>query len=135
MIEKSMPAGAVVLRGIRSPGPGGQNVNKLNTAIQMRVFVDRLTQLDVWSRTRLRQLAGNRLTRDGHLLIEAHEHRSQEANRREAWRRLEELIARARERPRARVATRPSRSQRARRVDSKKHRARVKEARQRPVDD
>lgn len=117
---------------IRSPGPGGQNVNKLATAVQLRFDVARSSLLDEWTRTRLATLAGRRLTRDGWLVLTAHRHRTQEANRRDALERLAELIAQARVRPKVRRATKPTRASKERRLEGKKQRTDVKRLRGRP---
>jgi ribosome-associated protein len=117
---------------IRSPGPGGQNVNKVATALQLRFNAGASVILDPWSRARLATLAGRRLTRDGWLVLSAHRHRTQEGNRRDALARLAELIRAARERPKPRRATKPTRAARERRLAGKKQRTAVKRLRERP---
>jgi ribosome-associated protein len=117
---------------IRSPGPGGQNVNKVATAVQLRFNAGASVILDDWTRARLAALAGRRLTRDGWLVLSAHRHRTQEGNRRDALGRLAELIAQARARPKPRRATQPTRASRERRLEGKKQRTRVKRLRERP---
>ncbi len=117
---------------IRSPGPGGQNVNKVASAVQLRFHAAASTVLDDWSRTRLATLAGRRLTREGWLVLAAHRHRTQEANRRDALERLAELVMAARERPKPRRATRPTRAARERRIEGKKQRTQTKRMRTRP---
>jgi ribosome-associated protein len=117
---------------IRSPGPGGQNVNKVASAVQLRFHAAASTILDDWARTRLATLAGRRMTRDGWLVLRAHRHRTQESNRRDALARLAELIVAARERPKPRRATKPTRGARERRLEGKKQRTRVKQLRARP---
>ncbi|MEY2854401.1 MAG: hypothetical protein RL030_1533 [Pseudomonadota bacterium] len=104
---------------VRAAGPGGQNVNKVATAAQLRYFVDRTQSLDEASKTRLRHLAGRRLTDAGELLIIARNHRTQAGNRREALQRLETLLAAARHVPKPRKATRPTRASQQRRVAGK----------------
>jgi ribosome-associated protein len=104
---------------VRSAGPGGQNVNKVATAAQLRFFVDRTQLLDEAAKSRLRHLAGRRLTDSGELLIIARNHRTQEGNRREALQRLETLLAAARHVPKPRKATRPTRASQQRRVAGK----------------
>jgi len=117
---------------IRSPGPGGQNVNKVASAVQLRYHAAASVLLDDWSRARLATLAGRRLNRDGWVVLSAHRHRTQEANRRDAFERLAELIHAARERPKPRRATKPSRGARERRLEGKKQRTQVKRLRGRP---
>ena len=117
---------------IRSPGPGGQNVNKVASAVQLRFNAAASVLLDDWSRARIATLAGRRLTREGWIVLSAHRHRTQEANRRDAFERLAELILGARERPKARRATKPSRGARERRLEGKKQRTHVKRLRGRP---
>jgi ribosome-associated protein len=117
---------------IRSPGPGGQNVNKVASAVQLRFHAAESTLLDDWARARLATLAGRRLNRDGWLVLSAHRHRNQEGNRRDALARLAELITAARERPKPRRATRPTRGSRERRLEGKKQRTAVKRLRERP---
>ena len=113
---------------IRSSGPGGQNVNKVATACQLRVDVFALG-LPPDAYRRLRTLAGSRLTADGELVILARRFRTQEANRADARERLGELIDAALVRPERRIKTKPSKAARARRVDSKKARSAVKAGR------
>jgi ribosome-associated protein len=117
---------------IRAPGPGGQNVNKVASAVQLRFNAGGSTILDEYTRTRLGTLAGRRLTRDGWIVITAHRHRTQEANRRDAFERLAELIGAARARPKPRRATKPTRGSRERRLEGKKQRTEVKHLRRRP---
>lgn len=113
---------------LAASGPGGQNVNKVATAVQLRVAVGRLGLAD-GTLERLKRLAGSRLTGSGDLMITARRFRTQDANREDARRRLAELIARAHSVPRKRKPTRPSRAAKAKRVDSKKQRGQVKQAR------
>jgi ribosome-associated protein len=117
---------------IRAPGPGGQNVNKVASAVQLRFNAAGSTILDAYSRTRLGTLAGRRLTRDGWIVLTAHRHRTQEANRRDALERLAELITAARFRPTPRRATKPTRGSRERRLEGKKQRTAVKHLRRPP---
>ena len=104
---------------MRSSGPGGQNVNKVASAVQLRFALDRNTTLREDVKTRLRALAGQRVTDAGDLLIVARESRSQEQNRRIAEERLTELIRRALVVPKKRHATKPTRASRERRLDAK----------------
>jgi len=104
---------------IRSSGPGGQNVNKVASAVQLRFALARNTTLRDDVKARLRQIAGQRVTDAGELLIVARESRSQEQNRRMAEERLLELIRRALVAPKKRHATKPTRASRERRLDTK----------------
>ncbi|MEO1169536.1 MAG: alternative ribosome rescue aminoacyl-tRNA hydrolase ArfB [Pseudomonadota bacterium] len=126
-----IPPDAIEERHLAGTGPGGQNVNKVATAVQLRVDVLALG-LPSHVYRRLRSLAGNRMTAEGTLVITARNHRSQEANRREAMARLGALIEKAHHRPARRIKTKPSRAAKARRVDSKKVRGQVKKARAKP---
>lgn len=133
MTESSdIPGAAIEESHLAGTGPGGQNVNKVATAIQLRVDISALG-LPPQVLQRLRSLAGSKLTNDGDLIITARSHRSQDANRREAMSRLDALIEKASRRPRRRVKTKPSRAAKAKRVDSKKMRGQVKKARSKPT--
>ena len=115
---------------IRASGPGGQNVNKLASAVELRFDVRRSPSLPEQVRARLEGLAGKRLTREGVLVIHAERHRTQERNRQDARARLVDLIRRAAVAPRPRRATKPTAGSRERRLDSKKRRATIKGLRQ-----
>ena len=104
---------------VRAAGPGGQNVNKVATAAQLRFDLKGTTALDEHTKARLRALAGHRLIGDAEILIIARNHRTQEGNRREALSRLQELIARALAVPKTRRATRPTRASNERRIAGK----------------
>jgi len=117
-------------RFIRASGPGGQNVNKLSTAVQLRFDVRHSPSLSTGVRARLERLAGRRLTRDGVLVITAQRHRTQERNRQDALDRLIELIRRAAVPPVPRRPTRPTAGARERRLQSKKQRSNIKGLRQ-----
>lgn len=127
-----IPEGEYTLSFVRSPGPGGQNVNKVATACELRFHVGATSLLDEAGKARLRVLAGRRLTRGDELVLEAHRHRTQEGNRRDAIGRLEELIRQARRVPKARKKTRPGRAAKARRLEGKRLRKNVKRLRGRP---
>ena len=128
-----IPEGEYSLSFVRSPGPGGQNVNKVATACELRFNVAATSLLDDAGRHRLRQLAGRRLTLLDEIVLEAHRHRSREANRRDAIGRLAVLIERAREVPKIRKATRPTHGARARRLEGKRQRKDTKRLRARPA--
>lgn len=116
---------------IRAAGPGGQNVNKVASAVQLRFDLAGTQALPAGLKARLRELAGTRLTADGSILIHARSQRSQAANRREALARLYALIERAATPPKPRVATRPSAAARRQRREDKRARQRTKRLRQR----
>lgn len=111
---------------VRSSGPGGQNVNKVATAVQLRFYLNENETLPEAVKTRLRRLAGRRLTKDGILIIESSEGRTQDRNRRLAEERLVELIRRAAVKPKRRKKTRPSASARERRLRKKRQRSQIK---------
>ncbi len=114
---------------IRSSGPGGQNVNKVSTAVQLRFDVGNSPSLPGDVRTRLIRLAGRRVTQEGILIIEARRERTQERNREDAIERLRELIRQAAQKPRPRKKTKPSKAAKERRLESKKQRGRIKKMR------
>jgi len=114
---------------VRASGPGGQNVSKLSTAVQLRFNVRASPSLPPQVRQRLERLAGSRLTRDGVLVIIAQRHRTQARNRQDALERLIDLIREATVAPPPRRPTKPSRPSRERRVETKKRRSRVKRLR------
>jgi ribosome-associated protein len=115
----TLPDEDLSFSAIRSPGPGGQNVNKVATAMQLRFDLANTRSLDDAVKQRVRARAGHRLNDDGTLLFVARAHRSQERNRADALERLRQLILAALEVPRTRKATRPTKASRERRLQGK----------------
>src|SRR5688572_1019671 len=120
---------------VRSSGPGGQNVNKVSSAVQLRFDVRKSPSLTDEVRRRLERLAGRRLTKDGVMVLIAQSHRAQERNRADALERLLELIRAASVRPKPRTKTRPTLASKKRRLESKTRRAKVKRHRAVPDED
>ncbi len=126
MIELQLPDSDISITFVRSAGPGGQNVNKVATAAQLRFNLAGTSVLNDRIKARLRVLAGRRVTDDGELLIIARNHRTQEGNRREALARLQALVEEARIEPKLRRATRPTKASKERRLQGKARDQRVK---------
>ena len=133
MHDLPIPEHEIELTAVRSQGAGGQNVNKVSSAIHLR-FDIRASSLPDDVKERLLALRDARITGDGVVVIKAQQHRSQDQNRHEALERLHALVRQAAARPKLRRATRPTRGSKRRRLESKKHRGAIKALRGR-VDD
>ena len=127
--DVSIPDEEFEWKFIRSSGPGGQNVNKVASAVQLRFLLLRNSSLPTAAKNRLRRMAGQKLLDDGSILISARSERSQDQNRRDALERLAELIRVALIEPKIRKKTRPTLASKERRMESKKRRGTTKQGR------
>lgn len=130
-IDPDIPSAALDYQFVRARGTGGQHVNKVSTAVQLKVHLSR-TRLPEPVKARLRKLAGSRLTAADEVLLFADRHRSQLRNKEEATERLLDLLDRARRTEKKRIATQPSRSQKRARLERKKRQGSTKKLRGRP---
>lgn len=127
--QLSIPETELEEQFVRASGPGGQNVNKLSTAVELRFNVRTSPSLSIPVRNRLERLAGRRLTKDGVLVIRADRFRTQDMNREDARDRLAELVRQATIVPKFRVKTKPTKASKERRLESKDRRSKVKQMR------
>ncbi len=128
------PPDAVRFTAVRAAGPGGQNVNKRSTKVELRLTIAALYMPED-ARARLRRLAGKRINAEGELIIASEEHRSQPRNKQECLDRLRDLLIRAMVKPKPRKKTKPSKGAKERRLQSKREQSDRKSRRQKPADD
>lgn len=128
----SIPEEEIEEHFVRASGPGGQNVNKVASAVQLRFDVISTTAIPDDVKQRVRRIAGRRMTKEGVLVIEAKRYRSQDRNREDARHRFVQVIRRALAEPRKRKRTRPPKAAKERRLEEKHHRARIKKLREPP---
>ena len=125
----TIPEEELEFRHVRASGPGGQNVNKVSTAVELRFDIGASRSLPADVKARMRRIAGRRLSKEDVLVIDAGRFRTQEANRRDALARLAELVRVAAEKPKKRIATRPTRASKERRIAGKRTRSTLKRGR------
>lgn len=131
----TVPAEAIAFRAVRSSGPGGQNVNKVASKVELRIDLDRVIGLPAAARSRLRALAASRLDAEGRLVVVSQKTRDQSRNLEDARAKLRALLLRSLEAPKPRRATRPSKAAKERRLQAKRHSALRKRGRGRPSED
>lgn len=131
-MHEMVPTEACTFRFMQARGPGGQHVNKTSTAVELRVDLERL-ELPPGVLTRLKSQQRNRINKDGELVVQADQYRSQLKNRQDAVERVAGFISTARVVPKKRIATKPSRRARANRIESKKQRGQIKNNRKKPT--